>query len=60
MADVVSLPGNDHSQLPWNCRHIANGDVIRRLLDANVELQRPTPLLVTREELLFTPEEDEP
>ncbi|MFV1965569.1 MAG: type II toxin-antitoxin system VapC family toxin [Pirellulaceae bacterium] len=43
----------------WNCRHIANGEVIRRLLDANAELQRPTPLLVTPEEILSSPEEDE-
>ena len=43
----------------WNCRHIANGEVIRRLLDANAELQRPTPLLVTPEETLSTPDEDE-
>src|SRR3972149_4503521 len=27
----------------WNCRHIANGEVIRRLLDANAALHRPTP-----------------
>ena len=43
----------------WNCRHIANGEVIRRLLDANLELQRPTPLVVTPEEILSTPDEDE-
>ena len=43
----------------WNCRHIANGEVIRRLLDANAALHRPTPLVVTPEEILFTPEEDE-
>jgi hypothetical protein len=43
----------------WNCRHIANGEVIRRLLDANAALQRPTPLVVTPEEILFTPEEEE-
>lgn len=43
----------------WNCRHIANGEVIRRLLDANAELRRPTPLVVTPEEILSTPEEDE-
>jgi len=43
----------------WNCRHIANGEVIRRLLHANAELQRPTPLLLTPEEILSTPEEDE-
>ncbi len=43
----------------WNCRHIANGEVIRRLLVANAELQRATPLLVTPEEILYTPDEDE-
>ena len=43
----------------WNCRHIANGEVIRRLLDANTALQRPTPLVVTPEEILAPPEEDE-
>lgn len=43
----------------WNCRHIANGEVIRRLLDANAELQRQTPLLLTPEEILSTPHEDE-
>ena len=43
----------------WNCRHIANGEVIRRLLDANAALHRPTPLVVTPEEILSAPEEDE-
>ena len=43
----------------WNCRHIANGEVIRRLLDANAELQLPTPLLVTPEEIMSNPDEDE-
>ena len=38
---------------------LANGEVIRRLLDANAVLQRPTPLLVTPEEILSTPDEDE-
>jgi hypothetical protein len=36
----------------WNCRHIANGEIIRRLLDANAELNRSTPLIVTPEEIL--------
>lgn len=35
----------------WNCKHIANGLVIRRLLEVNRELQRPTPVIVTPEEL---------
>ena len=43
----------------WNCRHIANGEMIRRLLDANAALRRPTALVVTPEEILSTPEEDE-
>ena len=37
----------------WNCRHLANGEVIRRLVDANAELRLLTPLLVTPEEILF-------
>ncbi len=36
----------------WNCAHIANGQVIRRLLAVNGELRRPTPVIVTPEELL--------
>ena len=36
----------------WNCKHIANGQVIRRLNGVNTELGRPTPVIVTPEELL--------
>lgn len=36
----------------WNCAHIANGEMIRRLLDVNAELKRVTPLIVTPEEIL--------
>ena len=36
----------------WNCSHIANGEVIRRLMATNVRLTRFTPLIVTPEELL--------
>ena len=36
----------------WNCKHIANGQVIRRLNVVNAELGRPTPVIVTPEELL--------
>lgn len=35
----------------WNCKHIANGQTIRRLLWVNRELQRPTPVILTPEEL---------
>ena len=43
----------------WNCRHIANGEVIRRLLDANTLLQCSTPLVITPEEILSVPGEDQ-
>ena len=36
----------------WNCTHIANGEMIRRLLKVNSKLNRPTPLIVTPEEIL--------
>ncbi len=36
----------------WNCAHIANGDVIRRLTAINAEIGRPTPVIVTPEGLL--------
>ena len=41
--------------ITWNCRHIANGIMIRRLADANAELGRVTPIIVTPEELLEPP-----
>jgi hypothetical protein len=39
----------------WNCAHIANGEVVRRLREVNATLNRPTPLVVTPEELLEAP-----
>lgn len=38
----------------WNCKHIANGQIIRRLNVVNGELKRATPVIVTPEELLTT------
>ena len=35
----------------WNCKHIANGSVIRRLTQINQRLRRATPVIVTPEEL---------
>lgn len=35
----------------WNCAHIANGQVIRRLTRVNADIGRPTPVIVTPEEL---------
>jgi hypothetical protein len=44
----------------WNCAHIANGQVIRRLLAVNAEIGRETPVIVTPEELLATYPDDLP
>ena len=38
--------------LTWNCSHIANGEIIRRLLRLNQSLKRATPLILTPEELI--------
>ena len=35
----------------WNCKHIANGQVIRRLLRLNQKLGKTSPVIVTPEEL---------
>jgi len=39
----------------WNCKHIANGHVIRRLQEINTKERRATPVIVTPEELLVKP-----
>lgn len=39
----------------WNCTHIANGEVIHRLIDINSEFHRHTPIIVAPEELLESP-----
>jgi hypothetical protein len=35
----------------WNCKHIANGHVIQRLVEVNQRLGRATPVILTPEEL---------
>jgi len=42
--------------LTWNCAHIANGEVVRRLRSLNEALSRPTPIIVTPEELVQIPD----
>jgi hypothetical protein len=37
--------------LTWNCKHIANGQIIQRLVEVNRRLGRSTPVIVTPEEL---------
>ena len=41
--------------LTWNCTHIANGEVVRRLMRVNAEIGRFTPLIVTPEGILESP-----
>jgi hypothetical protein len=41
--------------LTWNCTHLANGLVIKRLQKANAVLGRATPIIATPEELLTSP-----
>jgi hypothetical protein len=38
--------------LTWNCSHLANGEVRRRLQTVNALLGRATPVIATPEELL--------
>ena len=38
--------------LTWNCTHLANGHVVRRLNEANLRAGRFTPLIVTPDVLL--------
>ena len=42
----------------WNCKHIANGHILRRLMEVNHTLGRFTPLLYTPAELLERPEQE--
>jgi hypothetical protein len=42
----------------WNCKHIANAQILRRLMDVNYTLGRFTPLLCTPAELLELPEQE--
>lgn len=42
--------------LTWNCTHLANGVIIQRLQGVNITLGRATPIIVTPEELLESPE----
>ncbi len=42
--------------LTWNCKHLANGVIIQRLQTHNASLGRATPIIVTPEGLLESPE----
>ena len=38
--------------LTWNCNHIANGEIIRKLISINTKIDRSTPLILTPEEVM--------
>ena len=42
--------------LTWNCKHLANGVVIKRLIGLNDAQGRRTPVIVTPEEMLEVPD----
>ena len=42
----------------WNCKHIANGQILRRLMEVNQTLGRFTPLLYTPVELMELPAQE--
>jgi hypothetical protein len=42
--------------ITWNCNHIANGEVIRRLIEVNSNINRFTPIILTPEEILDSSE----
>jgi hypothetical protein len=52
---AYSIAYNMDYLLTWNCAHIANGQIIKRLLEANQDLGRPTPVIVTPVELMAYP-----
>jgi len=69
--DWLGLPGNAELDLlhlaisvvhemdyllTWNCRHLANGIIIRRLQTENVLLGYKTPIILTPDELIEDPE----
>lgn len=42
----------------WNCTHIANAEIRRRLMAINAAMGRQTPIICTPEELMGTEETD--
>jgi hypothetical protein len=57
-APHIAVAGYYELEYPvtWNCAHIANGHVIRRLTEFNYSLGRFTPILLTPDELLAADE----
>jgi hypothetical protein len=45
-----------HYLVTWNCAHLANAIVLRRLHDVNLRLGLWMPVVCTPEELMFDPE----
>ncbi|MBL8028920.1 MAG: type II toxin-antitoxin system VapC family toxin [Fibrobacteres bacterium] len=48
---VASIHGMDYI-VSWNCKHIANGFIIKKIMEINTRLGIPVPVIVTPDELL--------
>jgi predicted nucleic acid-binding protein len=48
---IASAHGMDFL-VTWNCAHIANGEIISKLMKVNIELGISIPVIVTPEELM--------
>jgi hypothetical protein len=48
---VASVHGMDYL-VTWNCAHIANGEIIKKLIKINTELGISIPIIVTPDELM--------
>jgi predicted nucleic acid-binding protein len=48
---VAAIHGIDYL-VTWNCTHIANGEIIKKLIRINAQLGYATPIICTPEELM--------
>jgi predicted nucleic acid-binding protein len=48
---VAAIHGMDYL-VTWNCTHIANGEIIRKIIRINEQLGFATPIICTPEELM--------
>jgi predicted nucleic acid-binding protein len=50
---VAAVHGMDYLA-SWNCKHIANGIIIKKIININTRLCIPIPVIITPDELLET------
>ena len=49
---AVACVHNIDYLITWNCRHLANGEIIKKLIKINESLGIHTPIICTPEELM--------